>query len=101
MHSTIKRWLGKFVGIPEMKTCMDSMQRTINELRDENTALRPGTAVVTPDGKVAKAEPPPQMPARSRVRSYSQYSRQREAQAWRDLCDLAFPNANTTTKRPD
>jgi hypothetical protein len=77
-----------------------ALNRRIDELEAENLALRTGAAVVTPDGKVAKAEPPPRPQSRPRIRSFSQYARQREAQAWRDLCDEAFPNANATEKRP-
>lgn len=90
MLSKIRGWLG-----------ITALQSRIAELELENEALRTGTVIVTPDGQLAKAEPPPMVPIRSRIRSFSQYARQREAKAWRDLCQEAFPNANSSTKRPD
>jgi hypothetical protein len=74
------------------------MQAEIDRLRAENAVLRTGKAVVTPDGKVAVAEPPPKFPLKPRAHTFSQYARRREAEAWRDLCQLAYPNADTSAK---
>jgi hypothetical protein len=87
--STIKRWLG-----------ITALQSRIAELETENAALKEGRAVVLPGGKLAIADTPVPAALRPRVHSFHQYARNREAQAWKDLCDEAFPNANSATKRP-
>lgn len=81
MLKTIKKWLG-----------LVALKSEIDRLVKENEALRSGEAVVTPDGKVAKAEPLPKLPLRPRINSFPRYARQREARAWRDLCQEAYPN---------
>lgn len=83
MLRIIKRWLG-----------ITALQEEVKRLQDENTALRTGTAVVTPDGKVAKTELPPKMPIKPRAHTWQQLARRREAEKWRDMCQEAFPGSH-------
>jgi hypothetical protein len=67
------------------------LQERIAQLESENKALREGKAVVMPDGKLAKAELPKKFVAKPRVRSFSQFARRKEAEAWREMCQEAYP----------
>ena len=84
MLKTIRKWIG-----------LVALEAEIDRLVKENEVLRSGKAVVTPDGKVAVADPPARVPVRPRINNFSRYARQREAQAWRDLCQEAYPDAHS------
>jgi len=80
--NVIKRWLG-----------IAALESEIERLRTENAALKEGRAVVLPDGKLAIADKPVTQVLRPRAHTFNQYARRKEAEAWRDLVNEAYPGA--------
>ena len=90
MLLTIRRWLG----ITALKEQIVVLEEERDVLKEHIELLKTGKVIVTPDGKLAAPITAPMPPARPRAHTFHQLARAREAKAWRELTERAYPDAS-------